>query len=353
MTTGLGPVLVIGTGLLGTSIGQSLRRAGVEVLLEDIDPSSAWTAAQMGAGMPLAGDHEPATVVVAVPPRFAGDVIAEASRRFPTAAITDVASVKGSVLEQARAAGADMTRVVGGHPMAGREVAGAIGARVDLFDDRLWIITPTPETGEHALMQVHRLITACGAYAVEMTADEHDQAVALVSHTPQLVSSVLAAQLVRAKDEHVRVAGQGLRDMTRIAGSDPALWVDILGANPRPVATVLRTLIQGLEDALARVEAGNGIEAVLEQGRAGRARVPGKHGAAPEAFSIVAVMIADRPGELARLFTAAADAQVSIEDVAIEHVLGRPSGLVELAVHPSAAPALHDALAQGGFDVRV
>lgn len=353
MTTTLGPVLVIGTGLLGTSIGQSLQRAGVEVLLEDIDPSSAWTAAQMGAGVPMADGHVPAMVVVAVPPRFAGSVLADASRRFPSAALTDVTSVKASVLADARAAGADMSRLVGGHPMAGREVAGAISARVDLFDDRLWIITPTLETGQEALRQVHRLITACGAYAIEMEPQEHDRAVALVSHTPQLVSSVLAGQLLAAKDEHVRVAGQGLRDMTRIAGSDPGLWVDILGANPEPVAAALRSLIAGLEDALARVEAGDGIDVVLESGRAGRARVPGKHGAAPEPFSIIAVMIVDRPGELARLFTAAADADVSIEDVTIEHVLGRPSGLVELAVHPSAADALRTALSQGGFDVRL
>lgn len=353
MTAGLGPVLIVGTGLLGTSIGQSLRRAGVEVLLEDIDPSSAWTAAQMGAGTPLAEDDDPRTVVVAVPPRHAGRVIAEAAARFPRATITDVTSVKARVLDEARAAGADMTRVVGGHPMAGREVAGAISARVDLFDDRFWIITPTVETGEDALMQVHRLITACGAYAIEMDPIEHDRAVALVSHTPQLVSSVLAAQLLDAKEEHVRVAGQGLRDMTRVAGSDPGLWVDILGANPEPVADALRQLIAGLEDALVRVESGAGIDTVLEQGRAGRSRVPGKHGAAPEAYAVIAVMIADRPGELARLFTAAADADVSIEDVAIEHVLGRPSGLVELAVHPDASAVLRRALAEGGFDVRV
>jgi prephenate dehydrogenase len=349
----LGPVLIIGTGLIGASIGQSLRRADVEVLLEDIDESSSWTAAQMGAGTPLNDEHAPATVVVAVPPRFAGAVMAKATQRFPNAAVTDVASVKTSVLAEARAAGADMSRIVGGHPMAGREVTGALGARVDLLDDRLWIITPEADTDADALMQVHRLITACGAYAVEMTPDEHDRAVALVSHTPQLLSSVLASQLLQAKDEHVRVAGQGLRDMTRIAGSDPELWVDILSANPQPVADALRQLIGGLEDALARIEAGTGIDQILEQGNAGRARVPGKHGATAEAYLVVPVMIADRPGELARLFTAAADANVSIEDVTIEHVLGRPSGLVELAVTPVAAEALRKALADGGFDVRI
>lgn len=354
MSTALAPVLVIGTGLIGASIGQSLQRAGISVLLEDIDPSSVWTAAQVGAGVAAAESAAsiPAVVVVAVPPRHTAEVIAAACRRFPKATITDVASVKASVLDGARALGADMQRVVGGHPMAGREVTGALGARADLLDDRLWIITPTAETDDAHLAQVHRLVTACGAYAIEMTPEEHDRAVALVSHAPQLVSSILAGQLVDAKEEHVRVAGQGLRDMTRIAGSDPALWVDILSANAVPVAGVIESVIASLEDALARLRAGEGIEAVLEGGNAGRLRVPGKHGAAPTDYDMVAVMVADRPGELARLFQAAADASVNLEDIRIEHVLGRPSGVIELAVQPQAGETLRAALLAGGFDVR-
>lgn len=150
----------------------------------------------------------------------------------------------------------------------------------------------------------------------------------------------------------MRVAGQGLRDMTRIAGSDAALWVDILSANAAPVAGVIESVIASLEDALARLRAGEGIEAVLEGGNAGRLRVPGKHGAAPTQYDIVAVMVADRPGELARLFQAAADAAVNLEDIRIEHVLGRPSGVIELAVQPEAGATLREALVGGGFDVR-
>lgn len=352
MSVNPGTVLVIGTGLIGASLGQSLRRAGVDVLLEDIDPSSVWTAEQMGAGIAAGATPAPEIVIVAVPPRHAAEVIADACRRFPTATITDVTSVKASILNEAFAAGADSARVVGGHPMAGREITGALGARADLVDDRLWIVTPTDETDPAHLAHVHRLITACGAYAVEMTPEEHDQAVALVSHAPQLVSSVLAAQLLGAQDEHVRVAGQGLRDMTRIAGSDPDLWVDILSANAVPVAGVIEGMIGALEDALARLRQGSGVEAVLEAGNAGRARVPGKHGAAATNYAIIPVMIADRPGELARLFVAAADAAVNLEDVEIEHVLGRPSGLVELSVEPGAAATLRQALTERGFDVR-
>ena len=358
----LGPVLVVGDGLIGTSIGLSLRRAGIDVLLQDVDPASEWTAAQLGAGVPVesASGVEPKTVVVAVPPRFAADVIAAAQRAHPAATITDVTSVKATVLADVARRGVDMSRVVGGHPMAGREVSGALGARADLMDDRLWVLTPTDATSVESLRQAHRLVTACGAYAVEMTPREHDRAVALVSHAPQLVSSALAAQLVDAQAEHVRVAGQGLRDMTRIAASDALLWRDILSANAEPVADVIASVIDTLQHALdalrgvveGQEQAAGDVEQAIARGAQGRARVPGKHGVAATEYATVSVMIVDRPGELARLFAAAAEVEVNLEDVSIEHVLGRPSGLVLLFVEPVNQARLTEALRERDFDVR-
>lgn len=355
-----GPVLIIGTGLIGTSIALSLRRAGVEVLLEDTDPEQVATAESMGAGRPLAVDERPTVVVVAVPPRWAPSVIASASARFAGATVTDVTSVKDGVLVQAQALGADMARVVGGHPMAGREVSGAAGARADLMDDRWWILTPTPQTGAAHLEVVRQLAATCGAYLMQMSPQEHDQAVALVSHAPQVVASSLAAQLVGAREDFVRICGQGLRDTTRIAGSDSSLWTDILAANARPVAEVLAGVIQTLSETLQGLDAAgrgvpDGSSAVtrtLESGAAGRARIPGKHGADALEFAVVAVMVADRPGELARLFVAAGEADINLEDVRIEHVLGRPSGLVELSVRHESAEPLSSALRERGFDVR-
>ena len=356
----VGPVLIIGTGLIGTSIALALRRAGVDVLLEDLDREQSGIAARMGAGVLASADDDPAVVVVAVPPRHAAAVIARASREFPQATITDVTSVKSKVLSDARALGADPSRLVGGHPMAGREVSGAASARADLLDDRLWILTPTEVTDPDRLRVSHRLATTCGAYPVEMTASEHDRAVALVSHAPQLLSSVLAAQLISADPAHVKVAGQGLRDMTRIAGSDSSLWTDILGVNAEPVADVLDGMIADLQraaQALREVASGglSSLEAVtdeLRRGVVGRGRIPGKHGAEPSAYATVAVMLADRPGELARLFTAVGETTVNLEDIRIEHVLGRQSGLVELSVSPDSVEALEAALRSRAFDVR-
>ena len=357
-----GTVLVVGTGLIGTSVALALRRAGVDVLLSDVDDVTLRVAQEAGAGRVLHTEDRPAVVIVAVPPRHAAEVLAAASRDFPDATLTDVTSVKEGVLAEAVSLGADPTRLVGGHPMAGREVSGAAGARADLLDDRLWVVTPLPSSGIEHVRAVHRLATACGAYPVEMGAADHDTAVALVSHTPQILSSVLAAQLIDADPDHVRIAGQGLRDMTRIAASNVPMWSDILTANPGPVADVLdgvvgelqRTVL-ALREMAETVGTGDGtavVTEVLAAGVAGQQRIPGKHGAAPSAYREISVIVADKPGELARLFAAIGDAEVNLEDIRIEHVFGRPSGLVALFVRPEAGERLIDALATHGFDVR-
>lgn len=355
-----GPVAVIGSGLIGTSVALSLRRVGVDVLLSDTDPRSIETAVAAGAGRPLVESDTPAVVVVAVPPRHTGRVLAEVSGRWQDATLTDVASVKQSVLDEAVALGADPRRLVGGHPMAGREVSGAAAAVANLMDDRLWVVTPLPESEIDHVRRVHRLIAACGAVPVEMGMREHDAAVALVSHTPQVLASALAGQLLSSSPDSVRIAGQGLRDMTRIAASNVDLWSDILVANAIPVADVIDELVASLGQASQALReasggapaAAGGVASLLDAGVQGQRMIPGKHGAAPSAYREVLVQVADRPGELGRLFTAAADVDVNLEDVRIEHVLGRPSGLVGLFVRPDAGDRLITALREREFDVR-
>jgi prephenate dehydrogenase len=348
-----GSVLIIGTGLVGTSVALALRRAGVNVLLEDVDRQHVSMAVERGAGSAWRDGEQPDVVVVACPPRHTARALADASRRFPAATLTDVTSVKGPILAEAVLHGADPQRLVGGHPMAGRELSGPAGARADLFDDRLWVVTPGTADVDH-VMQVHRLVTSCGAYAVEMTAEDHDLAVALVSHAPQVLSSALAAQLVAAEDAHVRIAGQGLRDMTRIAASNVAMWSDILEVNGAPVADVLDQVAGSLQETAEALREGRtaDIGDVLSAGVTGQSRIPGKHGAVAERYAEVTVQLADRSGELARMFVAAADAGVNVEDVRIEHVLGRPSGLVSLFVLPGSEEALSAALRAHNFDVR-
>jgi prephenate dehydrogenase len=347
-----GPVLVIGSGLLGASVGLSLRRAGVQVWLDDVDPGAVAEAVERGAGEswhPTAG--VPRLVVVAVPPAVAGAAMARASA-FADATVTDVTSVKAEPLAVAMAEGADPARLVGGHPMAGRETAGAASARHDLFDDRVWVVAPVPQSDPERVQAVVDLAVTCGALPVVMAPQDHDRAVALTSHAPQILSSLLAARLIDADLEAVAVSGQGLRDMTRIAGSDPALWQAILDANAESVAQVLEAYAVDLDDVIARLRERGDVREALERGVRGRQRVPGKHGAAATTFDLVPVIIKDEPGELGRLFVAAGGLDVNLEDVRIDHVLGKPSGLVELSVRPEATARLVEGLRSLGFDVR-
>jgi len=365
MTTGehlRGGVLVIGAGLMGTSIGLALTRAGVEVFLDDPDASSLAKAQERGAGKALTVHDVASLVVVATPPRVAGATMAAASRRFPEAIVTDIASVKARVLRDAREDGAAMLHVVGGHPMAGRETSGPDGARADLFDGRLWIITPEPDTSGDAVLCVHELAVACGALPVEMTPQEHDAAVALVSHVPQLLATSMASELTEAPAEYVQIAGQGLVDVTRIAGSNPAMWSDIIAGNAQEVGARLDALLQTLtdiRDAVSRLQnqpsdpqAIMDVEAHVSRGGQGRALLPGKHGSAPASLWEVPVLIEDAPGALAQLVVAAGELGVNVEDIRIEHVFGKPSGMVSLFIRPMNSQTLIKGLRERGFDVR-
>lgn len=347
-----GPVRVVGTGLVGTSIGLALGRRGVPVELADTDPDAAAIASQLGAGS-LALVEEPQLVVVAVPPDHAGRVIAEQLAATRTAVVTDATSVKGKPLADAAALSADLRRYVGGHPMAGSERSGPLAARADLFDGATWAITPHDGSDPAAVEAVRVLAEACGAKAVLLPVDDHDLAVARVSHLPHLMSALAAATLTDAPDSHLELSGQGLRDVTRIANGDPRLWTQIVSAN----TGALGVLLEQIRDRLDRVivalgkDSGQDIVDVLAQGVTGAARVPGKHGAPHTEHAVVVVDIPDRPGQLARLFADAADAGTNVEDLRIDHSPGRPVGHVELAVTTDAADRLAEVLRDRGWTV--
>jgi prephenate dehydrogenase len=356
--------LVIGTGLIGTSAALALAGRGVTVYLEDHDPEQAMTAAALGAGVDTPPDGPVDLVLVAVPPAHVAASLAKAIGDDRGSAYLDVASVKGGPRRELAELGCDLSRYLGTHPMSGRERSGPLAATADLFEGRAWVLTPTPETPTEVLNQALELVALCRAVPVVMEADAHDRAVALVSHTPHLISSLVAARLEHADDTAVRLCGQGIRDVTRIAASDPAMWIDILSANPGPVADVLAAVAGDLEETVTALRALQsdddekrragtvGIKDVLRRGNLGQARVPGKHGTAPASYEIVAVLIGDKPGELARIFADAGRAGVNIEDVRIEHATGQQAGLVQLMVEPSIAADLREALRERGWSIR-
>lgn len=356
--------LVIGTGLIGTSLGLALSTRGIRVHLADSDPERPRTAAALGAGTEDPPDGPVDLAVVAVPPHHIAATLADAQRRGVARGYLDVGSVKGGPRRDLLALGGEPRSYLGTHPMGGRERSGPLAAAADLFEGRPWVLTPTAETDTEVLNLALELVALCQAVPVVMDADAHDRAVALVSHTPQLLSSLVAARLATAEETAVRLCGQGIRDVTRIAASDPRMWLDILAANPGPVADVLAEIATDLDgtvralralesaDEAKRAQGAAGIEDVLRRGNAGRDRVPGKHGAAPAVYETVAVLISDQPGELARIFADAGRAGVNIEDVRIEHATAQQAGLVQLMVVPSVVPQLVAALRERGWSIR-
>ncbi|MEU5956428.1 prephenate dehydrogenase [Streptomyces sp. NPDC047525] len=356
--------LVIGTGLIGTSAALALASRGVAVHLADHDPGQARTAAALGAGTDEAPEGRVDLCVVAVPPAHVAATLADVMRRDVARGYLDVASVKGGPRRELEALGIDLTPYIGTHPMSGRERSGPLAATADLFEGRPWVLTPTRDTDTEVLNLALELVALCRAVPVVMDADAHDRAVALVSHMPHLVSSMVAARLENAEETAVRLCGQGIRDVTRIAASDPRMWIDILSANPGPVADLLSAVATDLDETVTalralqsaddakRREGAAGVEGVLRRGNAGQIRVPGKHGAAPTAYEVVAVLIDDQPGQLARIFADAERAGVNIEDVRIEHATGQQAGLVQLLVEPKAVPTLTAGLRERGWSIR-
>lgn len=352
----VGQVRVVGAGLLGASIGLGLRGHGVDVVVHDSSPANLSLAIDYGAGRAERDTDNPALIVVAVPPDLTATVVAAELARFPDALVTDVASVKAGVLAELSASGADLGRYIGSHPLAGRERGGAISARADLFIGRPWVVAPHDGIAAAQTRVVEDLILDLGAVPVTMGADDHDRSVALVSHVPQVIASLLAKRLLGTTEAAVSLSGQGLRDTTRIAGSNPELWVQILGSNAASVAEILRAYRDDLDGLLGILSnptapgARRALAELLAAGNAGVARIPGKHGQ-DKRFSQMVVLVDDTPGELARLLTEIGEAGVNLEDLRLEHSPGAPVGLAEISVLPEVEQRLVTELESRGWRI--
>lgn len=350
-------IRIIGTGLLGTSLGLCLSQ-NHEIQLVDGSPVVAALAQDLGAGEVVTEDSaDPDLIIIATPPDVAADWVNDSLRDFPSALVTDVASVKGIVLDEVTE---HRDRYVGSHPMAGRERSGAIAADADLFIGRPWVVVPHETSRPEAVALMKQIGMEVGAYPVEMTASAHDQAVARVSHVPQLMSSLMAATLTEASPTSLGLAGQGLRDVTRIANSDADLWSMIIAGNPGPVAEVLKDIRVRLDDLIDGVEemaVKHGysgvakVAKVVSDGNEGVSRIPGKHGGAPMRYATVTVLVPDKPGELGRLFTEAGDIGINIEDLSLEHSAAQPVGRAAISVNPAQASPLADGLEQRGWTI--
>ncbi len=349
MTAGL---LVVGTGLLGTSVGLALR-GDVDVLLADREPAAVATACARGAGRPWDGAEPADHVLLAVPPAVVAPELVRLQRLGVGRTWSHVCSVQAPVQAAAEAAGADLAGLCGSHPMAGKESSGPAAASADLFLGRPWALCPSSRTTAAALAAARTLAERCGGVPLELTADDHDQAVALASHLPQVTASALAAVLLARSAGEVRLAGPGLQDTSRIAASAPSLWVEVLSQNAAAVGPLGRELAAELDRAATALEAVDrgGLEDLLVRGNAGRALVPVKRGGHDRDFAVVGVSVPDRPGQIAGVLLAAADAGVNVEDVRVDHLPGRPSGVVELLVAADTRETARASLAAAGWTV--
>jgi prephenate dehydrogenase len=318
---------VVGTGLIGTSVALAVRRRGVRVYLLDRDDMVARTAAALGAGYAGVPPGPVDLAVLAVPPGSVAGVLAEQQRRGLARSYTDVASAKLLPVRQA-AAIADASCFVGGHPMAGGERSGPLAARPDLFAGRTWVLTPGPTTDQATYGRAEQLVTLCDAVPLVMDEADHDEVVALVSHLPHVVASLLAARLLSSPPEASRLAGKGLSDVLRIAGGDAQLWSDILRANSEAVIRALDALAADLHmvtDSLrqdvdaeqARTHMGRAtLVEMLQRGAAG-VKVLRVDRVTDMLDLPLDLMISEQPGELVGLRSLLAELDVSSESFTI------------------------------------
>jgi prephenate dehydrogenase len=353
-------VALIGTGLVGGSVGLALVRAGVEVVGFDRDEARAAAALARGAVTETAAELAMAVVgadlvLVAVPVSTVADVVV-AALDAGAALVTDVGSVKAPIVAAITRARPELsTRFVGGHPMAGSEQDGLDGASAELFAGAAWVLTPTEHTDPAAFTAVRLFVVSLGAEAIAVTPEHHDALVAVVSHVPQLAATTLMDVAAGGSEQHatlLRLAAGGFRDMTRIAASHPAIWPDICIANRDAIVHTIDDYVGALGRVRELVAQGNraGLLEVLERARVARRNLPSGR---PTGESLVELRIPvpDRPGVLAEVTTLAGQLGVNIADLEIAHSIEGSAGVIVLVVPDRGLEAFEVALTDHGYHV--
>src|SRR5947208_5674033 len=338
--------LIVGTGLIGGSIGLALRERGWHVTGRDVDESRASRALELGALDAVGDDSDAEIVFLATPVRsIATEARTALGRR---AVVTDVGGVKAPIVDAVGDA-----RFVGGHPMAGSEQEGVDGADAGLFEGATWVLTPTDETDAQAYTRVRSVVSSFGAEVVAIRPEDHDALVAVVSHVPHLTAAALMQVAASGAEEHaalLRLAAGGFRDMTRVAAGHPGIWPDICAENAAAIVTALDQLATDLSK-VRDVVAGGDREAligILERAREARRNLPTRL-SRPEDLVEVRVPVPDRPGVLAEVTTLAGELGVNIEDLEIAHSAEGDRGVLVMVVDAGASDLVRGALLARGY----
>lgn len=331
---------IIGTGLIGASVGLALREQGWDTIGWDPEPTSLRVASDRGAVTPAAdvstAIDEVDVVILAGP---LGANIELLGSMSTSALVTDVTSVKRPVLGAVPGA----MRFVGGHPLAGREHAGPAAASPALFRGAPWVIC-TDDASRPDIDEISAMVASIGANPVEMTAADHDRAIADTSHLPHLIAVALTNLVARDPVHRDLVAGS-FRDLTRVAGADTGWWPDVLAANSDEVVAALGGLVQEMEALANKASAGDldAIDRQFEMARRHRSEM------AP-ALERVMVVLQDRPGELARVGHAFESSHVDVRDLQLRHAEHGGGGILTITVRPEEGPPLRAALSKEGFE---
>lgn len=333
--------IIHGTGLLGASVGLGLRSQGWEVAGWDPDPEALTEASRRGAiSSRLEGpDTSADLVVLAAPP----DAIARSLGDMDTdALVTDIAGVKAPVV----AAATHLPHFVGGHPMAGGETSGASLATRTMFHGATWVLTSDGADPDD-LARMKAITSSLGANPLVMTAQEHDAAVARVSHLPHVIAAALMG-LAETDKPTLGLAGGGFRDLTRIAAGDSTWWAEVLTANAEQIGVSIEELQAELDKwrQIIGDDSAGMLDAELESARVARAGL-GEH------HSQVRVVLMDQPGEIARVGHALETSRVDVRDFQLRHGEHGGGGILTISVKGEGKDALTTALVEEGFEVRI
>jgi prephenate dehydrogenase len=326
---------IIGLGLIGGSIGAALRERGWTVSGVDAEAGRADKGVELGVADRAGLDPDADLTVVATPVAAVPDAVRHALAHT-RGLVTDVGSVKAPVV-----AAVDDPRFIGGHPMAGSELVGLDGADPDMFSGAVWVLTPTDATPDATFTGVAAMVAELGAEVVAVSAAQHDDLVAVVSHIPHLTAATLMTLADARAEDHaalLRLAAGGFRDMTRIASGHPAIWPDICQENRVAILAALDELVAGLGRVRGLVESGDrsGLTDQLERARRARENLPSRS-VRPDQLAEVRVPIPDRLGAAAEVFTLAAELGVNIASFEVMHSAEGSRGVAILLIDAAQA----------------
>lgn len=343
---------VIGTGLIGGSLGIALRATGWHVTGSDLNSREVERALSSGCIDAIGDDPSASIIFLCVPASEVSQLalsVLERRRGDDQVTVTDCAGVKGDICEAIKD-----PRFIGGHPMAGSEQTGVGGARGDLFLGASWVLTPSAENSPDRFAELMAAIKALGASVIALDPRDHDRLVALISHVPHLVAASLMNEAAAAAESDaalLQLAAGGFRDMTRIAAGNPGIWPDVCFANSPAI-------LEGLEELILRLQALHGaisesdrdkLEQVLSEASTARRALPGRV-SDPELLTQIRMLVPDRPGVIAQVATAASELGVSMVDLEIAHSMEGGSGVLIVVVGRDDAPRFLERLHESGFN---